>query len=628
MSQAERAQRHERLAFWLAIFGLWLLFFVQAWNTPVLLDDWYQLTFWRKHDYGPASLWAYGHYNYFHFNPRIGDVLLAMINGPPAVHLILTPLVEVGLLLVTFAIAFARWPRATWRDLQLLLFIQLMIWVVIPIPGIIYFYRPFATNYLWAFGTTLMLFVPYRFAIARGASPRRLWSIPLMLILGWIAGMSNEHTGPAAMVAIAIFILVAYKRKQLRAWMIAGGLGLWIGYPMLFFAPGQALRYAGMATHNTPLNLLKDRGLDGCFEIILEFLNEAQNGTILFLVFVLYFVRSYRRRGEEVPGLPRTAVLTVAIFVVAAGSILVTLFASPTATERLFFAPALLLVAAFAVIAERLYEDRALRTFATIVCGFFFAYHVVRFVWVYIEMKAENDARFAKLQDAPDDAVVEVPPYTKQRRTRWFWGDDFRYASLREYVGNEVFDLNAIVYDRHLRWAEPIAPEHYRPVRVYDPPLAPEVAKTIAPVRYTPTYWEWTISQHRRLLATTNIDDVPGHKLVAYDVFVENANLDDPKKRPIYVLRWTPEGGFTFIDGRPDDDELGRPYVRVWQESVPKNWVDSYVVDCGKTRRVEAVPDERNHIGPMLPITLECKGVHLAFMCEPDKCWLAGKYWR
>ncbi len=39
MSQAGRASRHERLAFWGAMLALWALFFVQAWNTPYLLDD-------------------------------------------------------------------------------------------------------------------------------------------------------------------------------------------------------------------------------------------------------------------------------------------------------------------------------------------------------------------------------------------------------------------------------------------------------------------------------------------------------------------------------------------------------------------------------------------------------------
>ena len=33
--------------------------------------------------------------------------------------------------------------------------------------------------------------------------------------------------------------------------MIAGMLGLYIGYPMLFFAPGQSVRYGGLATRDT-----------------------------------------------------------------------------------------------------------------------------------------------------------------------------------------------------------------------------------------------------------------------------------------------------------------------------------------------------------------------------------------
>jgi len=629
MSAGPGAARREHVAFLAAVVGLWALFFVQAWNTPVLLDDWYQLTYWRTHDFGLSAIWEYGHYNYFHFNPRIGDVLLLIVNGPPAAHLILTPLVELGVLWVAFAIAFARWPRPTLRDLQLLLFIQVMIWLVIPIPGIIYFYRPFATNYLWAFGLTLLLFVPYRFALARpGATSHRWPLVPPMLALGWLAGMSNEHTGPTAMVVMAVVVGVLWKQRRLRAWMVAGGLGLYVGYPMLFFAPGQALRYAGMATRNTPLNLLKERGLDGSFEILLEFVAEAQLGILLFLVATLLYVRAIRARGEAVPSLPRASVLAAAIFMLAAGSIVVTLFASPTASERLFFAPGLLLVAAFAVLAQQLIAERAARRFLVIACALLFGYHAVRFVGVYIHAKAENDARIAKLAAAPDDAVVTVEPYTVHRRTRWYWGDDFRYASLREYVANEVFDLRGVELDRHVRWAEPPAPDHYVAVRTYDPPLPADVAAKVAPVRYVPTYWEWTIVQLRRLLATTPIGNFQGHALVRYEVMAEGTGLADPAQRPIHVVDWTPANGFVFVDGRPYDDELGRPFVRVWQDSVPPRFTDAFVIDCGQTRKVEPVADTRDHVGPMLPIALDCKGVHTAFMCDPDRCWLAGRYWR
>jgi hypothetical protein len=42
--------------------------------------------------------------------------------------------------------------------------------------------------------------------------------------------------------------------------MIAGAIGLYVGYLMLFFAPGQAYRYAGMAVKNTPISMITTRG--------------------------------------------------------------------------------------------------------------------------------------------------------------------------------------------------------------------------------------------------------------------------------------------------------------------------------------------------------------------------------
>ncbi|HEU0036496.1 MAG TPA: DUF6056 family protein [Kofleriaceae bacterium] len=611
-----------------AAVALWLLFLVQAFLTPVLLDDWYQLTYWRHHDFGLAAIWEYGHYNYFHFNPRIGDVLLAIVNGPRVIHLVVTPLVQLAVLPITFAIAFARWPRATLRDLQLLAFLQLMIWLVIPIPGVIYFYRPFATNYLWAFTITCTLFVPYRLALARPDDARaRLWLALVMLCLGWLAGMSNEHTGPTAMVALLIFVYVAYRKRKLRVWMIAGLVGLYIGYPMLFFAPGQAVRYAGLATRDTPLHLLAERGFNGTFEILLEFVSEAQIGLDLFVVAVLVYLAAFRRRGEPVPALPRTTIVTATALILASGAIVVTLFASPTASERLFYASAILLVAALLVFAERLYDEPRTRRFLAWTTAILLGYHAFRFVQTYVNVKAENDERLEILRTTPKGTVAHVPPMDFKRRTRWHWGDDFRYASLREYVGNEVFDLAGIELTDEVRWAQPSPADHYQATRIYDPPLPPDVAAKIAPVAYIPTYWEWAINQLRRLLVTTDLGNYQGHKLVRYVVESQGLPFDDPKHRPLVVVDWTPKG-FDFVDGRPYDDSWARPYIRVWDKSVPKHLTDTYVVACGQTRHVELVPDEEEHVGPLVPISLDCRGLHTAILCEPDRCWLAGRYWR
>ena len=212
------------------------------------------------------------------------------------------------------------------------------------------------------------------------------------------------------------------------------------------------------------------------------------------------------------------------------------------------------------------------------------------------------------------------------KRTRWWWGDDFQYASLREYIANEVYDLKGIEYDRHLHWSEPTPEDHFVATRTFDPPLAPDEDAKLAP-RYVPTFWEWALVQMRRRIAMGPIGDVEstGHKLTHYVVDVAGSGLADP--RPAHVLDWTPSK-LTFVDGRQYDNPAGKPFLRVWAPSVPAHLVDTYVVGCGLTQRVELEPDVEDHIGPLIPMTLGCRGTYSAFMCAPEACWLAGRYWR
>jgi hypothetical protein len=213
------------------------------------------------------------------------------------------------------------------------------------------------------------------------------------------------------------------------------------------------------------------------------------------------------------------------------------------------------------------------------------------------------------------------------KRTRWWWGDDFRYGSLREYVGNEVYDTDGIELDRHTRWSEPSLKERFSAIRVYDPPLPPGVEATIAPLRYIPTYWEWGLVQLRRAIAFNGLGEWNGHKLVRYTIEVHDSDFVDPKGRPFYALEWTPDH-VQFIDANRFEDDRGQPYIRAWEVGVPKDLVDSYVFGCGVTTRVEPVADTASALGPMLPVPLGCRGIFQGAMCSPDVCWLAGRYWK
>src|SRR2546423_12037260 len=137
---------------------------------------------------------------------------------------------------------------------------------------------------------------------------------------------------------------------------------------------------------------------------------------------------------------------------------------------------------------ERMFDERRVRRFVVVTCAIVFAYHAERFVDTYINVKAENDERLALLHATPKGTIARIPAYDYKRRSRWHWGDDFRYASLREYVGNEVFDLANIELDEYARWVQPAPTDHYVATRIYDPPLAPDVAAKVAPLPYIPTY--------------------------------------------------------------------------------------------------------------------------------------------
>lgn len=592
--------RAQRRAFVGAAFGLWLLFLVQAINAPILLDDWFELRYWRDHHFGLAALWEYAHHNYLVYNPRLGEVVLGIVDGSPAFHLIATPLVQLAVLLTVFVIAFARWPRPTLRDLQLLLFIQTLIWLVIPIPGIIYFYRPIATNYLWAFTITLALFVPYRLALANG-SARRPWLVPLMLVLGWLAGMCNEHTGPTAMVAMAGFIYAAYRLRRLRAWMVAGMIGLYIGYPMLFFAPGQTMRYGGLATRETPTKLLADRGLTGCFGILREFLYESRLGILVVAAaLVAYLFTIYRCERIAVP--PRNDLIGAGVLVAAATTIVITLFASPTASDRVFYASGVLLVAAFAICARFLFEEQIVRRFVIGACIVVFGYHVVRFVETGASVKAETDERLAILGAAAPGSVVAVPSYEYAQRSHWHLGDDFAiYPWLRDYVGGELFDLSRIDLDQP-------EPQAIRAVatRTYDPPRITRSSWQL------PTYRQLQSPSGRVQLAM-QIARAPG--LVRYTLAAKQV-FDDLKHRPLVVIDWTPRG-YRFVDGHPYDDSRGH-FIRV--RDVPAHLESTYIVGCDYAQPVELA-------GDLLPVDERvCRGPFTAIMCEPDRCWIAGWY--
>lgn len=575
---------------------------VQAIHTPFLLDDWFQLRYWRDHDFGLANLWAFARHNYLHYNPRIGEVWLAVVDGSRPIHLILTPLVQLALLLFTFVVAFARWPRRTLGDLQLLVFLQTMIWVVIPIPGIMYFYRPYTTNYLWGLTTTLALCVPYRLALL-GAGRPRSWAVALLFGLGWFAGMCNEHTGPTAIVVVASFVFAAWRLHRLRAWMIAGLLGVITGYAMLFFAPGQTARYGGIAIQLTPFRMIADRGITGCLWIVREFLFETRLGILMFLAIVIRYLFSTYRRVDRPP---RRTWLAASALIAASAAIVATLFFSPTTIDRMYFAPGVLVAAAFTVLAEHMFREPIVRWLVGCATLAVFGYHVARFVTTLAEVKRENDVRCEILRTARPGTIVVVPTYSHPDRSRWLFGDDLsHFPWFREYVAGELYGLARVDLDR-LEPARPVElTATYEPVGV------------ARPAGSAPTYRQLIEAVDPWALASQGAPSTLARvTLEAHGVFV------DARHRPVVVFEGTPRG-FVLVDGRPFDDTRGH-FIRVHDRSIPEPVEAWYVLGCGQQQSVEPLAeagDSLLHVDERA-----CRGPFTAIACAAERCRIAGWY--
>ncbi|KAB2902107.1 MAG: hypothetical protein F9K40_07940 [Kofleriaceae bacterium] len=615
----------ERLIFWAGCALLWTYLAVLAWLTPVLLDDWYQLAYIKKHGLSPGSVLDYGVYNYFNYNPRLGENFLLITNGPRIINVVLTPTVILGFLWVCFAIALGRWPRPSLRDLQLLLLQLALIWLAAPIPGVLFAYRPFCTNYLYALAFSLAFLVPYRFAVDRAPElGRRWWWMPLMFAAGWIAGMGNEHTGPTIAVAAGVMTFLYWRHhRRVHAWMVTGLAGIAIGYPMLFFAPGQKKRYGAVASKLGPTDHIRDRGPNGLFEIIIDFLWAAQLAVFLVLVGAFVALASSARAGSAPPSPDRRITYLAAGYILCAGAIIVTLFASPTASERLFFAPAVFFAMAGLVLLHQIFDVRAVRRTVVAIAGFAVAAHATWGLVVYIRAHAEGAERERILERTPRDQVALVPPYTQFQRNLWFLGDDFDYASLREYVAREVYGIAGIEFTRPVK-GEPAAEFSSRIEFVMDPPMSNEEvwSHVKMPLSYVSAYPDRVIQLVQRILP--QLQRIPGHRLVSITSYVEGLDLPERRGRPLIGMRWE-NGEAMYIDTFVLPDSDMRLYFLALAGTVPPGLTDAYVRACGQTKQVET---EREWRGVRLPYVPWCRGLYMGMACNPTECWLSGVYWR
>ncbi|HEY1816685.1 MAG TPA: DUF6056 family protein [Kofleriaceae bacterium] len=414
------------LFIWTALIApLWIALILCTHWEPILRDTWGH---YLEHMHVPMSfhaVWEFARDSYLHNNPRLGQTITMLLVTPGPWHAIVTPIVEIGLFVQLAALALGRWPSLRRTD-DALTFAAILALVACSAPqlGPMLFYRPFTGNYVFGFAISLAFVLPYRFFIAT-PHDRSWWWIPIMLVAGAAAGMSNEHTAPAC-VLVACACVVACWRRGVRppVWMVVGIVGAIAAGIALFVAPGQAIRYNGMAAHEGLFARIASRGIVRDLGVVFGFVGYSWK-MLVVLAATFGFARMRRRRLD--------GTLTALVLAGAACAISLTLLASPKQGARLDFAPICLLAAAVAAIVVPAVAEGPARAAAWGLSAIAIAYLVVACVATYAIVGPEGARRLAAIEQAPKGSVVTVEPYSVAK-SRWFLGDDFVIDAERRNI--------------------------------------------------------------------------------------------------------------------------------------------------------------------------------------------------
>ena len=395
------------------------------WCEPIWSDGWYDFFLQQEHPFSLAGIGEIASHNYWHGNPRIGEVLLYLLYAPGRWHLLLSFLTNVAAVWLLATIGLARRPRIA--DALYVTTLVAILLVAVPRVGSMLFFRPYQANYVAGALPALGLLALYRCQLHR-AFGREHALIPVALVLGLVGGMGNEHTGVAFLLALLAAIWVGRRQGRVPAWMWVGAAAFAAGYYLLLTAPGQMERYEGAARAGVWATI-SARSLTHNAIIVAV-------GPLLALWLLPWaaVARSAPAPGstEVRPDHRRALVVALLIALVIGG----TLLASPRSAPRLYFASAALVCCTGAAwIIASLSQRGRFRIWLLDAAVIVFSLGAL--AHFSLQTHREYAARTELVMAAhPGDRVV-VPPLSP---VWWQYTlhDDWRNPSLRAYVAGKL----------------------------------------------------------------------------------------------------------------------------------------------------------------------------------------------
>jgi hypothetical protein len=446
-------------------------------HEPFLFDAWNVAVDTEAKPFSVGRFFGYWWYEYTHSNPRLGQAFTYLGYKLEYFSVIAAPLAYLALATAIFVLGTARLP--SWRrgrDLALWAIAIGFIWFALPSVGKTLFNRAYGSNYFYTAAIQLWFLVPLRLRPHGRGSVRACVAYALF---GFVAGMCNEHTGPtlcAFMIGYAWWTHGKTQQRPAFAW--SGALGAVAGFAAIFLAPGQEQRYEGLANRVTMLGRVLQRGIVGNLEIVRDLV--LAGAPLLAMILIVLIVA--RDGGDERRVAIRRALNFLALVIVAALAMAVTIFVSPKLGPRFFYVSMSLLLAAFIALADTVLTRRLLAALVVVAVAAS-TYAAARTIPLYRRVAKAGEIRMAALAAAPRGSIFAADAFEQVEDTWWFLGDDFRDAKKREMVAS-YFGLSGVTF----RSYDPKAPLGLSSVKLVthadvDPPRCLTEALSLGAVR-------------------------------------------------------------------------------------------------------------------------------------------------
>lgn len=596
-------------------------------HEPFAFDAWNLAVDTGAQPFSLTRFLSYGAFEYAHSNPRIGQWLTYLAYKLEWFAPIATPIAYLGLAGAITVLGLARWPggrrrggeRTVGRDLALCALAIGFAWFALPRIGMIMFCRAYGANYLYGAAIQLWFLVPLRLCPEGPEGLASTRACIAYLVLGVIAGMCNEHTGPTLVLFTLGYAVWRGRATATRAepsdparprliW--AGALGCLVGFAAIFFAPGQASRYEGLATKVSLLGRLLQRGVTSNLDIFRDWMLAC--APVLGLIVIALVIA---RRDEPARNAGPLRLVGLAL---AAGTLITaTVFVSPKLGPRFYLHGAALVLAGFLAVADQaLATARRLAPFVVLAVAAS-VYAGVKSLPLYYRLSEQSADRLAALAAAPRGSVFTAESFEQVDDSWWFLGDDFRDVKKRELVAT-YFDLRGVIFR---------AVDIEAPLGVSDVRLVPRYQVT--PASCLDEHGGLELGSYRgidigsvqkaALAAIERLREriAPAGRLDRLDLVVEFTGATPKLPRPtLVVARWLPTG-FEAHAGAIERRGSSTTRAVVLPPALRGTDLEVFAYQVnGEARRLGTARDAALEYVPWK------RGAYWALACRPSECFV------